>query len=55
MSNIRPYGAPIRDAIKRGDRSEMQKLLEHAKQLHKEQGDLAKAVQELEAAIGKKA
>ena len=54
MANIRPYGAPIRDAIKRGDRSEMQNLLKQAKELHQQQGDLAKAVKELEAAVNKK-
>ena len=54
MANIRPYGAPIRDAIKRGDRSAMESLLKQAKELHQHQGDLAKAVKELEAALSRK-
>jgi hypothetical protein len=50
-----PYGAAINDAIKRQDRGEMQRLLTHAKDLHQQQGDLGKAIQELEAALKKKA
>jgi len=52
---IMPYGASINDAIKRQDRGEMQRLLTHAKDLHRQQGDLGKAIQELEAALKKKA
>ena len=52
---IMPYGAAINDAIKRQDRGEMQRLLTHAKDLHQKQGDLGKAIQELEAALKKKA
>ena len=51
MAPIRPYGAPISDAIKRGDRTDMQRLLDQAKQIHQEQGDLGKAIKQLEAAL----
>lgn len=51
---IMPYGVAIHDAIKRGDRIEMQRLLSEAKSLQEQQGDLAKAIQELERAIGSK-
>lgn len=53
--SIMPYGAAINDAIKRQDRGEMERLLTHAKDLHQKQGDLGKAIQELEAALKKKA
>jgi hypothetical protein len=52
---IMPYGAAINDAIKRQDKSAMKELLTHAKDLHQKQGDLGKAIQELEAALEKKA
>ncbi|HEV7921349.1 MAG TPA: DUF1843 domain-containing protein [Thermoanaerobaculia bacterium] len=48
------YGVVIHDSIKRGNHDEMRKLLADAKKHHQEQGDLAKAIQELEAAINKK-
>ena len=51
---IMPYGAAINDAIKRQDKSEMKQLLTHAKDLHQKQGDLGKAIQDLEAALKKK-
>jgi peptidoglycan hydrolase CwlO-like protein len=50
---IMPYGAAINDAIKRQDKGEMQQLLAQAKDLHQKQGDLGKAIQELEAALKK--
>lgn len=53
MGPIMPYGAAINDAIRRGDRAEMQRLLDHARQLHQQQGDLGKAIQDLEAAVNK--
>lgn len=48
------YGVIIHDAIKRGDKAELQKLLADAKRTHEAQGDLAKAIQELEAALSGK-
>jgi hypothetical protein len=51
---VMPYGAAINDAIKRQNKSEMKQLLTHAKDLHQQQGDLGKAIQELEAALKKK-
>lgn len=51
--DIRPYGAPISDAIKRGDRPEMRRLLGSAKKILKENDKLAKAVTKLEAALKK--
>jgi|KBSMisStaDraftv2_1062788.scaffolds.fasta_scaffold32803_2 hypothetical protein len=50
---IMPYGAAINDAIKRQDKGEMQRLLDQARDLHQKQGDLGKAIQELEAALKK--
>lgn len=50
-----PYGAAINDAIKRQDKAEMQRLLTHSKDLHQKQGDLGKAISDLEAALKKKA
>jgi hypothetical protein len=52
--SIMPYGAAIHDAIKRGDRTLMQSLLNDAKALHEKQGDLGQAIQELERAISSK-
>jgi uncharacterized protein YlxW (UPF0749 family) len=46
-----PYGVAINDAIKSGDRARMQQLLTEARQIHEQQGDLAKAIQELERAV----
>ena len=51
--DIRPYGAPISDAIKRGDRGEMRKLLSASKKILKENEKLQKAVTKLEAALKK--
>jgi hypothetical protein len=47
------YGVVIHDTIKRGNKDEMRKLLADAKKHHQEQGDLGKAIQELEAALNK--
>lgn len=48
------YGVTIQDAIKRGNKDEMQKLLEQARHTHKEQGDLGQAIKDLESALNKK-
>ena len=48
------YGVVIHDAIKRGNKDELQKLLAAAKKHHQEQGDLGKAIKELEDAVNKK-
>lgn len=47
------YGVVIHDCIKRGNKDEMKKVLADAKKHHQEQGDLGKAIKELEAALGK--
>jgi hypothetical protein len=47
------YGVVIHDCIKRGNKDEMKKVLADAKKHHQEQGDLGKAIQELEAALSK--
>ena len=54
MPNIRPYGAPIADAMKRGDKSQMKSVLADAKKYVKAQGNLGKAIKDLETAIKKK-
>jgi len=48
------YGVVIHDAIKRGNKDELQKLLADAKKHHQEEGDLGKAIKELEDAVNKK-
>ena len=48
--HIMPYGVAISDAIKRGDKAEMQALLERARTTQGA-GDLTKAIQDLENAI----
>lgn len=53
MGPIMPYGVAINDAIRRGDRAEMQHLLEEARKIHHEQGDLGKAIHDLESAVKK--
>jgi len=53
MATIRPYGAPISDAIKRGDTVKMKRLLVDAKKILKENEKLQKAVVKLEAALEK--
>ncbi len=51
---IRPlYGVVIHDCIKRGNQDEMKKLLDEARQAHQQQGDLGKAIKDLESALGK--
>lgn len=47
------YGVTINDAIKRGDRDELKGLLREAKARHKQQGDLAAVVSQLETALRK--
>ena len=53
MANVRPYGAPISDAIKRGDTAKMKRLLVDAKKILREDEKLKKAVVRLEAALKK--
>ncbi|HEX3583100.1 MAG TPA: DUF1843 domain-containing protein [Thermoanaerobaculia bacterium] len=48
------YGVVIHDCIARGNPEEMKKVLADAKKHHEEQGDLGKAIKELEAALSKK-
>jgi hypothetical protein len=50
---INVYAPAIRDAIKGGDLREMAMLLRQAKKLRKEQGNLDKAVMNLERALRK--
>ena len=50
---IMPYGAPISDAIKRGDKAEMRRLLTSAKKVLKDNAALEKAVGKLEDALKK--
>jgi len=45
------YGVPINDAIKRGNKAEMESLLDQARQTQKDQGDLKKAIAGLESAL----
>jgi uncharacterized protein DUF1843 len=48
------YGVIVHDAIKRGNKEEIQKVLADVKKTHEAQGDLDKAIQELEAALAGK-
>lgn len=48
------YGVVIHDCIKRGNKDEMKKVLADAKAHQQQQGDLAKAIKELEDAVNKK-
>ncbi len=53
-SPIRPlYGVVVHDCIKRGNQDEIKKLLDEARQAHQQQGDLGKAIKDLESALGK--
>ena len=45
------YGVPASDAIKRGNRVEIEALLAQARQASTDQGDLGNAIADLEAAI----
>ena len=45
------YMVTIQDAIKRGNKEELQKLLEQARSTVKEQGDLNQAIRDLENAL----
>ena len=45
------YGAPINDAVKRGNKAEMESLMAQAKQTQSDQGDLKKAIAGLESAL----
>ena len=47
------YMAAIQDAIRKGDKTELQSLLDEARQTVKEQGDLAQAIRDLENALKK--
>jgi len=44
------YGVTIQDAIKRGNKDEIKRLLDQARATHKDQGDLAQAIKDLENA-----
>ena len=53
-SPFRPlYGVVIHDCIKRGNQDEIRKLLDEARQAHQQQGDLGKAIKDLENALAK--
>lgn len=45
-----PYGAPIYDAIKSGDKASQKRLLSSSKKYH---ADLGKAIEKLEAELKK--
>lgn len=47
------YGVTIQDAIKRGNKDELQQLLTQARQTHQQQGDLGQAIRDLESALKK--
>ena len=47
------YGVTISDAIKRGNKDDMKKLLKEAKAVHKTQGDLTGVIGDLEKALRK--
>jgi uncharacterized protein YlxW (UPF0749 family) len=49
---IRPlYGVVVHDSIKRGNQDEIKKLLDEARQAQQQQGDLGKAIKDLENAL----
>ena len=50
---MKPYGPAIFDAVERGDAARLRRVLERAKSLHAEHGDLAKAIRTGEAALKK--
>lgn len=45
------YMATVQDAIKRGNKEELRKLLDQARSTVKEQGDLNQAIRDLENAL----
>ena len=47
------YGVVISDSIKRGNKDELTKLLDEARQAHQQQGDLGRAIKDLENALAK--
>ena len=51
--SMKPYGPAIFDAIERGDAARLRSALASAKGLHKDQGDLGKAIKSGEAALKK--
>ena len=61
MSNYDPtkppirfiYMAAIQDALRRGNKDELQGLLDQARTTLKEQGDLSQAIRDLESALKK--
>lgn len=58
LKGVRPpghmfYGVVVHDAIKRGNATELQSLLEGAKATLKDQGDLNAAIKDLEGALKK--
>jgi tetratricopeptide (TPR) repeat protein len=48
------YGVPAHDAIKRGNRTEIEALLTQARAAQRDQGDLGQAIEDLNAAIKRK-
>jgi len=50
-SNTMPYGVPIYNAIKSGDKAQMKQLLGQAKSVLKDHENLKTAVAKLEAAL----
>ena len=52
--DVRPmpmYGAPVYDAVKRGNKVELEALLAHARATQQDQGDLGQAIEDLAAAV----
>ena len=47
------YGVPAHDAIRRGDKAEIQTLLTNARATHDAQGDLKQVIADLENALKK--
>ena len=47
------YGVPAHDAIRRGDKAEIQTLLTNARATHEAQGDLKQVIADLENALKK--
>jgi len=53
VATLNVYAPAIRDALKRGDLREMKALLKYSKKLLTQQGNLPKAVENLQASIRK--